>query len=168
MAIPVLAQHVDPAGPGARTGFAPAAALRAAGALGSLVNHSEHPLDPETVREAVRGLTAEELAAIVCAPDAASCGKFAGFRPEYVAVEPPELIAGRIAVSEARPELVADSVAAVRAIDPKVRVLCGAGVHGREDVARALQLGTEGVLVASAVATSPSPRRVIDDLLAGF
>jgi triosephosphate isomerase (TIM) len=166
--IPVLAQHVDPAGAGARTGFVPPEAIRAAGARGSLVNHSERPLSSDGVRAAVEQLAAAGLAALVCAPDAATCRRFAEFRPPYIAVEPPELISGRVAVSTARPELIVHSVAAVRQVDPAIRVLCGAGVHGKKDVARALELGSRGVLVSSAVATAPSPRAVLEDLLSGF
>ncbi len=166
--IPVLAQHVDLVGAGAKTGFVPPEAIRAAGAKGSLVNHSEHPLTSEGVRSTVEELGAAGLAALVCAPDAESCRRFAEYGPPYIAVEPPELISGRVAVSAARPELVVHSVAAVRQVDPSVRVLCGAGVHGKKDVARALELGSRGVLVSSAVATSPNPRDVIEDLLSGF
>jgi triosephosphate isomerase (TIM) len=125
-------------------------------------------LGPGEIRSAVTELRASGLVSVVCAPDAPSCRRFASWAPEYIAVEPPELIAGRVAVSEARPELIAESVAAVREVNPSIHLLCGAGVHDRRDVARAVALGSKGVLVASAVATSPSPRRVIDDLLAGF
>ena len=42
--VPVLAQHVDPAGFGSFTGSALAEAVAAAGAVGTLVNHSERRL----------------------------------------------------------------------------------------------------------------------------
>ncbi|HMZ32255.1 MAG TPA: triose-phosphate isomerase, partial [Methanoregulaceae archaeon] len=42
--LPVYAQHVDGAGPGAHTGAITAEALKMAGAVGSLVNHSERRL----------------------------------------------------------------------------------------------------------------------------
>lgn len=168
VAIPVLAQHVDPLDAGARTGFVPPEAVRAAGAWGSLVNHSEHPIGPRAVAEVVGRLGAVGLVAVVCAGDVGPARRLAATRPAYLAVEPPELIGGPRAVSTARPEVVSDSVAAVRAVSPGTRVLCGAGVHDRHDVRRALELGSSGVLVASAVTRASDVRGAIEELLAGF
>ena len=42
--IPVFAQHVDPYKPGSHTGSILAEDVKAAGAVGSLINHSEHRL----------------------------------------------------------------------------------------------------------------------------
>ncbi len=166
--LPVLAQHVDPGEGGTRTGFVSAEAVRSAGGRGSLVNHSEHPLAPDQVAAAVGQLRSLDLASVVCAPDAASARRLAAVSPSYLAVEPPELIAGTQAVSTARPGLVSETVEAVRGVAPDTRVLCGAGVRTRKDVARALELGTVGVLVASAVAAAKDPKAAIDELLSGF
>ncbi len=166
--IPVISQHVDPIEPGSSTGFVPVAALAPAGARGSLVNHSEHPLRPPAIRTVVRQLADARLAAVVCARDAGVAGRLARLRPPYLAVEPPELIGGRRSVSTARPEVVASTVATVRAAATGTRVLCGAGVHDRRDVRRAIELGSAGVLVASAVARAARPRAAIEELLAGF
>ncbi len=166
--IPVLAQHTDPGEAGPRTGFVPAEAVRAAGGRGSLVNHSEHPLPPSQVSDVAERLSALGLVAVVCAPDAALARRLAAARPAYLAVEPPDLIGGDRAVSTARPEVISETVEAVRAVSPTSRVLCGAGVHDRRDVARALELGSQGILVASAVTRARDPREAIGELLAGF
>ncbi len=166
--IPVLAQHVDAGLAGPSTGFVPVRSIVAAGARGSLVNHSEHPVAPDAARAAVAELGAVGLSAVVCAPTPRAARNLAAAKPPYVAIEPPELIGGRRAVSTARPAVIGEGVRAVRAVSPRTRVLCGAGIHDRDDVRRALELGAEGVLVASAVALAPRPRRVLQDLLAGF
>jgi triosephosphate isomerase (TIM) len=166
--LPVLAQHVDPVEAGPCTGFVPPAAVRAAGGIGSLVNHSEHPLPDRQVRETVRALRAAGLVAVVCAGNVATAGRLGRLRPDYLAIEPPELIGGTRAVSTARPEVVSGAVGAVRRVAPSTRVLCGAGVHDRRDVTRALELGSGGVLVSSAVTRARSPRSAIRELLAGF
>ncbi|MCI4373362.1 MAG: triose-phosphate isomerase [Thermoplasmata archaeon] len=166
--IPVLAQHVDASAAGAHTGFVPPEAIRAAGASGSLVNHSEHPLSAALTRRTVARLRATELVSVVCAPTVLAARQLARTQPSYLAIEPPELIGGDRAVSTARPEVVSDTVAAVRSVAPSVAVLCGAGVHDRRDVHRALELGAVGVLVASAVTRARSPRDAIAELLAGF
>jgi triosephosphate isomerase len=168
VSIPVLAQHVDAVLPGARTGFVPSEAVRAAGGRGSLVNHSEHPLSAGAARATVERLNDTNLTAVVCAPSVGVARRLAALEPAYLAIEPPELIGGDRAVSTARPSVVSGTVAAVRAVAPAVAVLCGAGVHDRNDVRRALELGALGVLVASAVTRAPSPRDSIEELLAGF
>lgn len=166
--IPVLAQHVDPVDAGARTGTVPAESVRAAGGWGSLVNHSEHPLPFVRTSEVVGRLRGLGLVAVVCARDIPVARRLATTSPPFLAIEPPELIGGDRAVSTARPEVVSGAVAAVRGVSPATKVLCGAGVHDRQDVARALELGSAGVLVASAVARAPDARAAIDELLSGF
>jgi triosephosphate isomerase (TIM) len=168
VSIPVLAQHVDPVDAGAHTGFVPPETVEKAGGWGSLVNHSEHPVRPDQVEETVRRLNVLGLTPVVCARDVRAARRLAAFRPAYLAVEPPELIGGDRSVSTARPEVVRGSVEAVREVSPGTLVLCGAGVHSRDDVARAIELGSQGVLVASAVTRAPDPRRALTELLAGY
>jgi len=166
--VATLAQHVDAVEAGATTGFVPVAALEAVGARGSLVNHSEHPLPEPTVGDVVARLAGARLAAVVCARDARVAGRLAAFRPPYLAIEPPELIGGDRAVSTAKPEVVVAGVRSVAAVSPGTRVLCGAGIRSRADVRRAVELGAQGVLVASAVALAERPRAALEELLAGF
>ena len=166
--IPVLAQHADPHEAGARTGYLVPEAIAAAGCRGSLVNHSEHPLGPETLTAAVQRLDALGLVAVVCARDVPQARLLARFRPKYLAVEPPELIGGVVSVSTAQPEVISGTVTAVHETSPRTHVLCGAGIHDRQDVRRAFELGAEGILVSSAVARAENPSEAIDKLLAGF
>ena len=166
--IPVLAQHVDPIEAGATTGFVPPESVRASAAWGSLVNHSEHPLPITRCAQAVSHLRELGLVSVVCARDVPIARRLGRLHPPYLAIEPPELIGGDRAVSTARPEVVSGAVEAVHALSPSTRVLCGAGVHDRHDVARALELGSTGVLVASAVARAADPRAAVEELLSGF
>jgi triosephosphate isomerase (TIM) len=168
VSIPVLAQHVDPVDAGAHTGFVPPEAIEQAGCKGSLVNHSEHPVLFSQVETIVHRLRDRGLLAVVCAKDVRAAGRLAVVRPEYLAVEPPELIGGTRSVSTARPKVISGTVEAVRRVSPATRVLCGAGVHDRRDVARAIELGSQGILVASAVTRAPDVRGAIAELLAGF
>ncbi|HZY70065.1 MAG TPA: triose-phosphate isomerase [Thermoplasmata archaeon] len=166
--IPVLAQHVDPFAPGARTGFVVPEAIQAAGARGSLLNHSEHRLPGPAVAETAHRLAGLGLVAVVCAQDVEDARRLAAVRAPYLAVEPPELIGGERSVSSARPEVVSGSVDAVRRVAPETEVLCGAGIHTGNDVRRALELGSRGVLVASAVTRAADPRAALTALLSGF
>jgi triosephosphate isomerase len=166
--LPILAQHADPDAAGARTGAMVAEAIAASGARGSLVNHSERSLRFPETRTVVERLTALGLVPLVCAPTVAAARRLASLHPPYLAVEPPELIGGDRSVSTARPEVISRAVDAVRRVSPGTHVLCGAGVHDRDDVRRALELGSEGILVASAVTRSPDPGAAIRELLRGY
>jgi triosephosphate isomerase len=169
LTIPVVSQHADPFQPGARTGYILPSALKAVGIRGSILNHSEHRLLGDPLKEAARLLAEEGLATIVCAGDAKESVSLADLcHPDYLAVEPPELIGGKISVSQAKPEVVSDTVAAVRKVSPRTKVLCGAGIHNGGDVRKAIELGAEGVLVASAVAAARNPEDVMKELLSGF
>ncbi len=168
LSLPVLAQHTDPVEAGAHTGAVAAEAVAASGARGSLVNHSEHRVPLAEAGQIVARLVGIGLVPVVCARDIPDARRLAAYRPPYLAVEPPELIGGSRAVSTTRPEVVAGTVTAVEQRSPRTRVLCGAGVHDATDVRRALELGSSGVLVASAVTRSPQPGVAIRELLRGF
>jgi len=146
----------------------PPEAVRSAGARGSLVNHSEHPLSNRDAETAVTLLASLGLVSVVCARDVPTARYLAHTKPDFLAIEPPELIGGDRAVSTAQPEVVSGSVLAVREVAPDTGVLCGAGIHDHRDVARALELGSVGILVASAVTRAHDPKKVLADLLSGF
>jgi triosephosphate isomerase (TIM) len=166
--VPVLAQHVDAYEVGAHTGYVIAESVAAAGGRGSLLNHSEHPLPYPLIEATLQRLEFAGLEAILCARDVANARELAKLRPRFLAVEPPELIGGTRSVSTAQPSVVSDTVAAVHEVSPATHVLCGAGIHTRHDVRRALALGAEGILVSSAVARADDPAQAIEQLLAGF
>jgi len=168
LGLPILAQHTDPEASGAHTGAMIAEAIAASGARGSLVNHSERPLELAQVAIVLARLLAVGMVPVVCAPTVAAARRLAALKPPYLAVEPPELIGGDRSVSTARPEVIERAVAAVRQVSPKTHVLCGAGVHDRHDVRRALELGSEGILVASAVTRAKDPAKAIRELLRGY
>ncbi len=149
--IPVLAQSIDPVEPGAHTGHITALAVKEAGAVGTLVNHSEKRVRLDEIRKVIEECRKYNLYCIACAATCREAAAIAILEPTAVAVEPPELIGTGRAVSKERPELITESVELVKKVAPNVPVLCGAGIESGEDVKRALELGAQGVLVASAI-----------------
>src|SRR5512137_1521053 len=122
--IPVYAQHVDGVGYGGFTGHVTAASLKAAGAAGSLINHSERRLKLADIEASISACRQAGLKTIVCTNNVATTRAAAALEPNYVAVEPPELIGSGIPVSKADPEIISKSVDAVKRIAPNVGVLC--------------------------------------------
>jgi triosephosphate isomerase len=165
--IPVYAQHVDGVGHGGFTGHVTAASLQAAGATGSLINHSERRLKLAEIEASIAACRATGLSTIVCTNNIATTRAAASMRPDFVAVEPPELIGSSIPVSKADPDVVRGSVDAVKKIEPGVGVLCGAGITHGEDLKAALELGSEGVLLASGIIKAKDQRKALEDLVAG-
>ncbi len=166
--IPIFGQHVDNVKQGSTTGRVTPESLKAIGCTGTLINHSEYRLPAEDVEALVQRCAELELITIVCTKDAEESKAYAQFRPNFIAVEPPELIGGDISVTTANPEVVSDSVTLVKDVAPEVKVLCGAGVKNGRDVAMAIELGAEGVLLASGVVKAEDQRAVLEDLVGGM
>jgi triosephosphate isomerase len=165
--IPVYAQHIDPIKPGSSTGWTLPEAVKAAGAVGTLINHSEHRLilaDIDTCLLRAKDLGLETL---VCTNNVATSKAVSTFTPSMIAVEPPELIGGDISVTAADPGIVSNTVQAVRSMNKTVKILCGAGVKNGRDVAKAIELGADGVLLASGVVKAKNKEEVLRDLAAG-
>ena len=165
--IPVYAQHVDGVGYGGFTGHVTAASLKAAGATGSLINHSERSLRLAEIEASISACRQVGLKTIVCTNNVATTRAAAALQPDYVAVEPPELIGSGIPVSKASPEVIVNSVEAVKGIAPQVGVLCGAGITHGEDLRSALELGSVGVLLASGIIKAKDQRKALEDLVTG-
>jgi triosephosphate isomerase len=159
--IPVFAQHVDPIKPGSFTGHVLAESVKEAGAVGTLINHSERQLKLSDINEIINLTRELKLISLVCANNPSISAAVAALKPDIIAIEPPELIGSGIPVSKAKPEVVTGTVELVREISRKVTILCGAGISHGDDVATALKLGTEGVLVASGIVKAKDPYRVL-------
>lgn len=166
--IPVMAQHLDDRQLGSSTGWVTAEAVKASGAVGSLVNHSEHPLPHDNVARVIEHCRRNGLVSCVCAESATSAVSLANYKPYMLAVEPPELIGGDISVTTARPGVISETVAGVDEVAPGLPVLCGAGVKNMADVRKAIELGAAGVLLASGIVKSKDPRAALLDLVAGL
>jgi triosephosphate isomerase len=161
--IPVLSQHLDPIKPGAFTGHVSALALKEAGAVGTLINHSERKLSLDKIKECVKAAKDYALLSVCCSANVNESIEIAKFNPDFIAYEPPELIGTGISVSQTKPEVVTKTINEVKKVNPNIKVLCGAGITKGEDVKKALELGTVGVLLASGIVKAVNPKNVLID-----
>lgn len=166
--IPVFAQHLDPVLSGSTTGRVTIENAKASGAQGTLVNHSERRLKLAEIHEVIDRCRTLGLETIACTNNLPVSKACAAMAPSFVAIEPPELIGGEVSVTTANPKIVSDTVEAIRTISGSVGVLCGAGVKNGRDVAKAIELGTDGVLLASGVVKAKDRRAVLLDLISGL
>jgi triosephosphate isomerase len=159
--IPVFAQHIDPIKPGNNTGHVLAEAVKEAGAVGTLINHSERQLRLIDIDATITLCKQHGLISCVCANNPSVSAAIAAMKPDITSVEPPELIGTGISVSKAQPEIVTNTVKLVHQVNPKMIILCGAGISTTEDVSIGLKLGTQGVLVASGIVKAKDPYSVL-------
>jgi len=166
--IPVIAQHVDPIMPGRNTGWVTIESVKAAGAVGTLINHSEHKIQISQIEEVVKLARKAEFATIACAADVKESRKVAKVGPDMILIEPPKLVGTGIPVSRAKPDVVRNSVKAIKRINAKIKVICGAGITTGEDVARAIELGAEGVGLSSGLVCAKDQRAAMEDIVSGI
>lgn len=163
--LPIFAQHIDSITPGGHTGSNLIETLIEAGISGSLINHSENRMKLADIDEVIQLCKQNDIESCVCTNNIATSKAIATFSPDAVAVEPPELIGTGIPVSQAQPEVVEDSVKGVKSINKKIKVLCGAGISTGDDMKAAMDLGADGVLLASGIVKAENPKEALLDLV---
>ena len=161
ISIPVFAQHIDPVKQGQTTGYVLAEDVKSEGATGTLLNHSEHKLTFAKLKKAVEICKKNKLKIVICASSPAEAKKVAQLKPDYIAIEPPELIGGKISISTAKPEVITKTTKLIK----KIPILVGAGVHEKIDVINAMKHGAKGILIASGIIKAKFPEKVLKDLI---
>ena len=166
--VPVFCQHVDDVQAGQSTGFFVPDLAKSYGASGSILNHSEHRLDYYSISKLIQRLSELNMVSVVCARTSSEAAELARLSPNFIAIEPPELIGSRKAVSKENPKVILDSVKLVSEYSKATGVICGAGIVDKSDVRSALDLGVKGILVASGIIKANSWYDKISELGSGF
>ena len=161
--IPIISQHVDVSKIGSTTGFVVPELLKKSNVYGSLINHSEHRISSKEIELLVSKLRDLKMISILCVKDVAEVKKYAKLNPDYIAIEPPELIGSGKAVSKEKPDLIIKAVNAVKSAKNNTKLLCGAGIVSGEDVSKASELGSKGILVASGIIKAKSWTKTITE-----
>lgn len=166
VSIPVFAQHIDAVDFGSFTGSILPQGVRRAGAIGTLINHSEKRIeDIEELERIYACAKKASLLQIICAENPEEVEKFSNLSPDFVAFEPPELIgSSKGSVSTEKPESIEASVKNSQGIP----VMVGAGISSPQDVEVGLSLGAQGFLVASAIAKSSDPEKKLREFIEAF
>ena len=161
--IPIFAQHVDSNDPGSHTGNNLMETLIESGAIGSLVNHSEHRLKLADIEKIVTKANKNNFFTCVCSNNIQTSKAISALSPDACAMEPPELIGSGVSVTT-KPDLVKKTISAINNINDKVYPLVGAGVTTANDIVEALRLGAKGVLLASGFVKANDPKKVLKEM----
>ena len=161
----VWVQHVDGVEYGRSTGWILPEAVAAAGVKGTFLNHSEHKLNVSRVSSHISRCKEVGLKTLIFASDVEELKEIVSFNPDFVAYEPPELIASKeTSVAKAKPEIIKQAVE----VAGEIPLIVGAGVKDEEEVRVSLTLGAKGVAVSSAVVLANDPEKELRKLAEAF
>ena len=104
-----------------------------------------------------------KMISIVCVKDVAEVKKYLKINPDFIAIEPPELIGSGKAISTEKPDLIQKAASIVNDSKNKTKLLCGAGIVSGEDVAKSIELGSKGILVASGIIKAKNWNKIISE-----
>lgn len=181
--IPVWMQHVDSQLQGQFTGWTNLEAVIEAGASGTLLNHSEHSIPPGTVKHVLdrvkssilrlrpvpdgTGLRSgqefkvQNFETMICCKTLGQMERLVKLKPNYIGYEISELIGGKVSITDYNPKAIKHAVE----ICGKIPLIIGAGIHKPEDLRKAKDLGSAGVLISSAIVLADSPKQKLGEIL---
>lgn len=157
----IFAQYCDDIDAGNMMGGITAEMLKEAGADGVVINHAGSR--PITLHQLVRITNRAKKAGLktnICVDNATEAMMVAHLHPTCIVVEQNDLIGTDQIASE---EYIAETNAAIRAIDKDVLIAQGAGIRTGADCYRNIKLGAFGGGGASGIFKSEDPIATIDE-----
>ncbi len=164
----VISQHVDLKKPGSTTGYYVPEIIEKIGAAGSLINHSEHPIEITEIKQLIEKLKELNLLSFVCVKTTKELKEILELAPSYIAIEPPELIGTQKSISSEKPFLIRECKQMVNTKGQISELICGAGINKNEDVKMALEYGAKGILVSSSITKASNWYEKIFELASAF
>ncbi|MEK6843830.1 MAG: triose-phosphate isomerase [Nanoarchaeota archaeon] len=158
----VFAQHVDSKESNRATGYNMLETLKKAGAMGTLINHSEHPISMKDISKVLTVSKKFNLKIIVCASNLNEVRKISKLKPYAIAFEDPKLVGSGKSITQYRTKDVEKFSNLLR--KSRIITLCGAGINSADDIREAYKLGCKGVLIASAIANSKKPEILLNNI----
>lgn len=158
----VLAPYMDAIYPGRGMADVLPESLKAAGAQGVVINHSERPMGLSAIRKTIDRADELDLLTFVCADTISEAQALAHFHPDILNPEPTELI-GSGQVSDIA--YVKEVVRAVKAIDPSIYVEQAAGITTAQQVYDFIMAGSEAAGAASGILRSADPFALLNEMV---
>ncbi len=158
----IFAQHMDPLPIGRGLGSVLPEAVKAAGAVGVMLNHAEKKLSLSDLNKTIKRADEVGLATIVCADTVEEAAAIAHLAPNIIVAEPSELI-GTGQTSDM--DYVKHSIEIVRAVNPDIAVLQGAGISTGKDVFDVISAGALATGSTSGIIKAADPAAMIEEML---
>jgi triosephosphate isomerase len=164
----VISQHIDLKKSGSTTGYYVPEIIEKVGAGGSIINHSEHEIKIDEIKQLIEILKKLNLVSVVCVKTIEELREILEFEPNFIAIEPPELIGTKKSISSEKPFLIRECGKMVNKVNQKTKLICGAGINNKEDIKIALENGASGILVSSSITKSNNWYDKIFELASAF
>jgi len=152
----IFAQHMDPLPVGRGLGSVLPEAVKAAGAVGVMLNHAEKPMSISDLRKAIKRADEIGLISIVCADSIEEAAAIAHFSPNIIVAEP------------SNEEYIFMSTSAIKAVNPRIQVLQGAGISSGEDVYNVIKAGAEATGSTSGIIKAADPEAMIEEMISAL
>jgi triosephosphate isomerase len=159
----VLAPYMDTLRPGRGMADVLPEALKAAGAQGVVINHSERPMTLTAIKKTIDRANELDLLSFVCCDSIMEAQAVAQLHPDIMNPEPTELIGTGIASDMT---YVKEVIRAVKAIDPAILVEQAAGITTAQQVYDFIMAGSEAAGSASGILNSPDPLKLVAEMIA--
>lgn len=158
----IFAQHMDSLPVGRGLGSVLPEAVKAAGAVGVMLNHAEKPLTMEEIAQTIKRADEVGLGTIVCADTLEDVKAIAKMGPNLIVAEPTDLIGtGKTSDSD----YVIDTIQMVREINPDIMVLQAAGISNGQDVYNTIKLGAQATGSTSGIIKADDPYAMVEEML---
>ena len=161
----VFAPHMDDIPVGRGLACVLGESLKAAGAVGVMLNHAERPLPSSTLVRTLNRARELDLMTIVCADSMDETRAVAQMHPDLMITEPTELIGTGQAADLS---YVKTSVDAITAIDPNIGILVGGGISSGTDVYNTIMAGADATGSSSGIVKAADPGAMIHEMLAAL
>lgn len=158
----IFAQHMDPLPVGRGLGSILPEAVKAAGAVGVMLNHAEKPMTMADLYKAIRRADEVGLATIVCTDSIKEAEAVALFAPNIIVAEPTELIGTGQTSDE---EYVMATTSAIKRINPEIQVLQAAGIKNGQDVYNVIKAGADATGTTSGIMKADDPEAMLDEMI---
>jgi triosephosphate isomerase (TIM) len=160
----VFAQHMDSIQIGRGIGSVLPEALKAAGAVGVLLNHAEKRLPVREIIRTIKRADEVGLATIVCADTIEESAKIARMQPNIVLAESPKLIGvGKRGREDIQTIERINQI--VWKINPQIRVLHGAGIKSGQDVYNIIAAGAQATGSTSGIILAKDPLAMVEEMI---
>ena len=161
----VFAPHMDDIPIGRGLACVLPESIKAAGAVGVMLNHCERPLSSSVLVRTLNRARDLDLMTIVCADSMDETRAIAQMHPDLMVTEPTELIGTGQAADLS---YVAASMEAVMAIDPDIGVLVGGGISNGTDVYNTIMAGADATGSSSGIVKNADPGAMVNEMLAAL
>lgn len=160
----VFAPYMDTLRPGRGMADVLPEAIKAAGAVGVVINHCERPMSLPQMKATIDRARELDLLVFGCADSLAETRALAQLHPDIINPEPNELIGGGGGVSSA--EYVQANIRAVKDIYEDIIVEQAAGVSSPDEVYNFIYAGCEATGAASGIFNAKDPLQMAEDMIA--